>query len=169
MKEDIWLITIAWIPNLRDQQGIEIIGYIGQVSMPIQDIKIEKYHGLPPLHHCFQSAQPYTEDGLVSSNESDEVDIDSMTIAEYELYIVKQGLRKNTLNDHSYSFTSNFCDQLPYIRNPQPDDRELSLVEVFSNLFRMGAEKLKGMKQKDAKVEDSDEGNIDDIWEQRSG
>ncbi|GJY79964.1 hypothetical protein Tco_0492715 [Tanacetum coccineum] len=48
------------------------------------------YHDLRPLHPCFQSAQPYTEDGLVSSNKSDKVDIDSMTIAEYELYIAKQ-------------------------------------------------------------------------------
>ncbi|GJT58521.1 hypothetical protein Tco_1002054 [Tanacetum coccineum] len=97
-----------------------------------EDIKIDKYHGLPPLHHCFQSAQPYTEDGLVSSNESDEVNIDSMTIAEYELYIAKQ---------------------------------ELSFEEVFGDLFRMGAKKLKGIKQKEAKVEDSDEGNMDDIWD----
>ncbi|GKD50040.1 hypothetical protein Tco_1279016 [Tanacetum coccineum] len=55
-----------------------------------EDIEIDKYHGLPPLHPCFQSAQPYTEDGLVSSNESDEMDINSMTIAEYELYITKE-------------------------------------------------------------------------------
>ncbi|GJT12031.1 hypothetical protein Tco_0859073 [Tanacetum coccineum] len=95
--------------------------------------KRNKYHGLPPLHPCFQSAQPYTEDGSVSSDKSNEVDIDSMTIAEYELYIVKQGLRKNPLNDHSYSFTSNFCDQLPYTPNPQPDDKELSFEEVFDD------------------------------------
>ncbi|GKD56716.1 hypothetical protein Tco_1290103 [Tanacetum coccineum] len=57
-----------------------------------EDIEINKYHGLPPLHPCFQPAQPYTEDGLVSSYTSDEVDIDSMTIEEYELYIAKQEL-----------------------------------------------------------------------------
>ncbi|GKD53618.1 hypothetical protein Tco_1287005 [Tanacetum coccineum] len=54
------------------------------------DIETKKYYELPPLHPCFQSAQPYTEDGLVSSNESDEVDINSMTIAKYELYIAKE-------------------------------------------------------------------------------
>ncbi|GJS34063.1 hypothetical protein Tco_0532445 [Tanacetum coccineum] len=45
------------------------------------------YYGLPHLHPCFEPAQPYTKDGLVSSDKSDEVDIDSMTIAEYELYV----------------------------------------------------------------------------------
>ncbi|GJS61319.1 hypothetical protein Tco_0656103 [Tanacetum coccineum] len=57
-----------------------------------EDIKIKKYYELPPLLHCFQPAQPYTEAGLVSSNESNEVDINSMTIAEHKLYIAKQEL-----------------------------------------------------------------------------
>ncbi|GKD28395.1 hypothetical protein Tco_1239173, partial [Tanacetum coccineum] len=98
------------------------------------DVEIDKYHDLPPLHPCFQSTQLYTEDDLVSSNESDEVDIDSMTIAEYELYIAKQGPRKNTLNDHCYSFTSNFCDQSPCTPNPQPDDEELSFEEDVDDI-----------------------------------
>ncbi|GJX27470.1 hypothetical protein Tco_0233766 [Tanacetum coccineum] len=68
-----------------------------------EDIEINKYHVLPPLHPCFRPAQPYTKDALVSSNKRDEVDIDSMTIAQYELYIAKQGLRKNPQSDHSYS------------------------------------------------------------------
>ncbi|GJX26429.1 hypothetical protein Tco_0232725 [Tanacetum coccineum] len=38
-----------------------------------ENFEIDKYHGLPPLHPCFQSAQPYTKDGLVSSNKIDEV------------------------------------------------------------------------------------------------
>ncbi|GKA80678.1 reverse transcriptase domain-containing protein [Tanacetum coccineum] len=36
------------------------------------------YNGLSPLHLYSQSTQPYTEDGLVSSSKSDEMDIDSM-------------------------------------------------------------------------------------------
>ncbi|GJY22462.1 hypothetical protein Tco_0396120 [Tanacetum coccineum] len=52
-----------------------------------EDIEVKKYYELPPLHPCFQYAQPYTQVGLVSSNESNEVDTDSMIIAEYELYI----------------------------------------------------------------------------------
>ncbi|GKC34776.1 hypothetical protein Tco_1047160 [Tanacetum coccineum] len=52
-----------------------------------------------------------------------------MTIAEYELYIAKQGLRKNPLNDHAYSFTLNFYDQSPYTPNPQPENKELNFEE----------------------------------------
>ncbi|GJV95946.1 hypothetical protein Tco_1547523 [Tanacetum coccineum] len=58
-----------------------------------EDIKIKKYNELPHLLPCFQPAQPYTKAGLVSCNESDEVDIDSMIIAECELYIAKHELR----------------------------------------------------------------------------
>nr|GEU76358.1 hypothetical protein [Tanacetum cinerariifolium] len=63
----------------------------------------------------------------LSSNESDEVDIDSMTIAEYKLHIAKQGLKKNPLNDHSYSFTS----------NPQPVDKELSFEKDVERLRQL--------------------------------
>ncbi|GKD00604.1 hypothetical protein Tco_1170878, partial [Tanacetum coccineum] len=96
-----------------------------------KDIEINKYHGLPLLHLCFQLAQPYTEACLVSSNTSDEVDINSMTIAKYELYIAKQELRKNPLNDHSN--------------------------EDYNNWVRIGVENLR--KQEEAKVDDCDEGN----------
>ncbi|GJS03134.1 hypothetical protein Tco_0319642, partial [Tanacetum coccineum] len=63
-------------------------------------------HGLPLPHPCFLPVQPYLEDCLVSTNVSDDVDIRSMTIAEYSLYVAKRGLEKNPLNDHSYGFTS---------------------------------------------------------------
>ncbi|GJW58571.1 hypothetical protein Tco_0105302 [Tanacetum coccineum] len=62
-------------------------------------------HGLPPSHPCFLHVQPYPEDCLASANMSDDVDIESMTIVEYNLYVAKQGLEKNPLNDHSYGFT----------------------------------------------------------------
>ncbi|GJY20833.1 hypothetical protein Tco_0393399 [Tanacetum coccineum] len=103
-----------------------------------EDIEINKYHGLPPLHPCFQPAQPYTEDA-------------------------KQGLRKNPLNDHSYNFTPNFYDQSPYTPNPQHDDKELSFEEDYNNLVRMGVKNLR--KQAEAKVDDCNEGNMDDIWD----
>ncbi|GKC61789.1 hypothetical protein Tco_1089387, partial [Tanacetum coccineum] len=61
-------------------------------------------------------------------NESDEVDIDSMTIAEYELYVAKKS--PNRVNGHTDSFTSNFCDQSPCTPNPQPKDEELSFEEL---------------------------------------
>ncbi|GJX47774.1 hypothetical protein Tco_0272964 [Tanacetum coccineum] len=69
----------------------------------------------------------------MSSNKSDEVDIDNMTIAEYESCIAKEDLKKDPPNDHSCSFTSNFCDQSPYTPNPQPDDEELSFEEEYNN------------------------------------
>ncbi|GKC88313.1 hypothetical protein Tco_1148962 [Tanacetum coccineum] len=50
-----------------------------------EDIEIKKYYELPILLSCFQPTQPYTELGLVSSSESNEVDIDSMITEEYEL------------------------------------------------------------------------------------
>ncbi|GJZ23485.1 hypothetical protein Tco_0560944 [Tanacetum coccineum] len=60
------------------------------------------YHGLPPLHPFNQSAQPYTEDGLV-------------------------------------------------------------FEEDYNNWVRMGVKNLR--KQEEAKVDDCDEGNMDDIWD----
>nr|GEW18245.1 hypothetical protein [Tanacetum cinerariifolium] len=46
-----------------------------------EDIEIEKYYELPPLHPCFQPLQVYTKAGLVSPNKRDEVDNNNMTIA----------------------------------------------------------------------------------------
>ncbi|GKE08257.1 hypothetical protein Tco_1411808 [Tanacetum coccineum] len=72
-----------------------------------KDVLINKYYALPPLLPCFQPSQPYKECGYASPDENEEVDIESMTIAEYNLYVAKQGLKKNPLNDHSYGFTGN--------------------------------------------------------------
>ncbi|GKC62368.1 hypothetical protein Tco_1094966 [Tanacetum coccineum] len=127
-----------------------------------EDNEFNKYHGLPPLHPCFQSAQSYTKDGSVSSNPSDEVDIDSMTIAEYKQYVAKQCLKENPLNDHSYSFTPNFCNQSPYTPNPQPDDKEFSFEEYYNNWVKIGVENLR--KQEEDKVDDYDKGDMDNIW-----
>ncbi|GKC10049.1 hypothetical protein Tco_1001659 [Tanacetum coccineum] len=129
------------------------------------DPKRDKYFELPPLHPCFQPPQPYSKASLVSPNESDEVDIDSMTIVEYELYMANQSPRKNRLNDHTYGFTSKFCDQSSCPPIPQPEDKELSLKEVLNNLFRMGAENLRGIKQEEVQVEECNEGNMEEIWD----
>ncbi|GJS62207.1 hypothetical protein Tco_0656991 [Tanacetum coccineum] len=146
-------------PDIENMTLNEYLEYEAEKERRLRrnDVEIDKYHDLPPLHPCFQSTQLYTEDGLVSYNESDEVDIDSMTIEEYELYIAKQGPRKNPLNDHCYNFTSNFCDQLPCIPNPQPDDEELSFEEDIND--------INGWENEEAKVEDCDEGDIYDIWD----
>ncbi|GJS23545.1 hypothetical protein Tco_0452177 [Tanacetum coccineum] len=90
--------------------------------------------------------QCYTEDGLVFSNNSDEEDINSMTIVEYELYVAKQGLKKDPLNDHSYSFTSNSYSQSPYTPNPQPKDKELSFEEDYNN-WEITVENIERLRQ----------------------
>ncbi|GKF58612.1 hypothetical protein Tco_0172149, partial [Tanacetum coccineum] len=48
-------------------------------------------------HLCFLPVQPYYKNYLVSTNESNNVDIQNMTISEYNLYIAKQGLGINPL------------------------------------------------------------------------
>ncbi|GJU86606.1 hypothetical protein Tco_1294152 [Tanacetum coccineum] len=119
-----------------------------------EDVEINKYHGLPHLLLCFQPAQPYIEVGLVSPIVSNDVDIESMSIAEYELYIAKQGLKKNPLNDHSYNFISNSYDQLPYTPNPQLDDKKLNFEEDVDD--------INVWEKEEAQVEDCDEGDIYD-------
>nr|GEX36486.1 hypothetical protein [Tanacetum cinerariifolium] len=52
-----------------------------------EEVKIDKYYAVPPPLPCFQPSQPHTNYGYESPDESDGVDIDSMIIAEYELYI----------------------------------------------------------------------------------
>ncbi|GJV43808.1 hypothetical protein Tco_1428344 [Tanacetum coccineum] len=96
---------------------------------------------------------------------TNEVDIDSMTIVEYQLYMANQSPRKNRLNDHTYGFTSKFCDQSSCTPIPQPEDKELSLKEVLNNLFRIGAENLRGIKQEEVQVEECNEGNMEEIWD----
>ncbi|GJW70000.1 hypothetical protein Tco_0126917, partial [Tanacetum coccineum] len=54
-------------------------------------------HNLTPPHPCFLPVQPYPKNYFVSTNESNDVDIENMTIAEYNLYVAKQGLGMNPL------------------------------------------------------------------------
>ncbi|GJX84566.1 hypothetical protein Tco_0335340 [Tanacetum coccineum] len=56
-------------------------------------------HNLTPPHPCFLHVQPYPKNYLVSTNESNDVDIENMTIAEYNLYVAKQGLGMNPLTN----------------------------------------------------------------------
>ncbi|GJT23148.1 hypothetical protein Tco_0893085 [Tanacetum coccineum] len=55
-----------------------------------EDAFIDKYYVLPPLLPCFQPSLPHNERGYESPNTNNEVDIDSMTIVEYNLYIARQ-------------------------------------------------------------------------------
>ncbi|GJX89970.1 hypothetical protein Tco_0343296 [Tanacetum coccineum] len=54
-------------------------------------------HNLTPPRTCSLPVQPYPKNCLVSTNESNDVDIENMTIAEYNLYVAKQGLGMNQL------------------------------------------------------------------------
>ncbi|GJX84428.1 hypothetical protein Tco_0335202, partial [Tanacetum coccineum] len=57
-------------------------------------------HNLTPPHPCFLPVQPYPKNYSVSTNESNDVDIKNMTIAEYNLYVAKQGLGMNPLTEN---------------------------------------------------------------------
>ncbi|GJR13432.1 hypothetical protein Tco_0796084, partial [Tanacetum coccineum] len=58
------------------------------------------YHNLTPPHPCFLPVQPYPKNYLLSTNESNDVDIENMTIAEYNLYVAKQSLGMNPLTEN---------------------------------------------------------------------
>ncbi|GJS71525.1 ribonuclease H-like domain-containing protein [Tanacetum coccineum] len=103
--------------------------FYGGMFDPKEDIEIEKYHGLPPLHPCFQYAQLYTKDGLVSSNESDKVDncweidckrLNTGSITVKSVVIVSSGSTKLILaNSNSY-----LRDILGDILGKDSDDEE---------------------------------------------
>ncbi|GJZ59287.1 hypothetical protein Tco_0615103 [Tanacetum coccineum] len=58
-------------------------------------------HKLTPPRPCFLPVQRYPKNYLVSTNERNDVDIENMTIAEYNLYVAKQGLGMNQLGDEN--------------------------------------------------------------------
>ncbi|GKE14959.1 hypothetical protein Tco_1422536 [Tanacetum coccineum] len=74
-------------------------------------------HNLPPPHPCSLHVQSYPKSYFVSTNVRNNVDIECMTIAEYNIYVAKQSLRKNPLNNHSYGFTPQFFAQPPHTTN----------------------------------------------------
>ncbi|GKB38694.1 hypothetical protein Tco_0883636 [Tanacetum coccineum] len=111
-----------------------------------EDAFIDKYYALPPLLPCFQPSQPPNECGYESPNTNNEVDIDSMTIAEYNLYITRQ--MKNPLIDHSYSFTSQFFAQPPNKPNTPVDKKDSDFDEILDDLFSIGAKNLRMWQEK---------------------
>ncbi|GKB70624.1 hypothetical protein Tco_0932036, partial [Tanacetum coccineum] len=54
-------------------------------------------YNLTPPYPCFLPVQPYPKNYFVSTNESNDVDIENMTIAEYNLNVAKQDLGMNPL------------------------------------------------------------------------
>nr|GEY77739.1 hypothetical protein [Tanacetum cinerariifolium] len=128
--------------------------------------------------------QPHKQCGYESLDENDDVEIESTTIAEYNLYIVKRGLKKNPLNDHSYGFTPQFVTQSPHTPNTPADKKDSIFDTILDDLFKIGSENLKRMGQEnfqknicdqdvnnisnlekeEAQKEDGDDGDIYDIW-----
>ncbi|GJX24483.1 hypothetical protein Tco_0228928 [Tanacetum coccineum] len=102
-------------------------------------------HNLAPSHPCFLPVQPYLKNYLVSTNEGNDVDIESMTIAEYNLYVSKQGLGMNPLNNHSYGFTPQFFAQPPH--TPNTSKKDFDFNKILDDLFRTGAENMKRIEQ----------------------
>ncbi|GKD41200.1 hypothetical protein Tco_1261407, partial [Tanacetum coccineum] len=70
-----------------------------------------------------------------------------MTIAEYNLYVAKQGLDKNTLNNYSNGFTPQFFAETPHTPNTPVDKKDFDFDKILDDLFRIGADNLKGMGQ----------------------
>ncbi|GJR81869.1 hypothetical protein Tco_0152654 [Tanacetum coccineum] len=141
-----------------------------------EDAFLKKYCALPLLLPCFRPSQPHNECGYESPNTSNEVDVDSMTIAEYNLYIAKQN--KYPLNNHYYSFTPQFFAQPPNTPNIPVDKKDSDLDEILDVLFRIGAENLRRMGQENVQngrdvdtsrdtnhESDDDDGNTYDIWD----
>lgn len=100
----------------------------------------------PSLKHSFPNSQPYTNAGFVTPNVYDDVDIDNMTMQEYELYMANQCRREESLNSYNRGFTSNFRDYSQNTPDLQPDDRDVKIVD---ELFRIGVENLQRMEQEE--------------------
>ncbi|GJY29000.1 hypothetical protein Tco_0404767, partial [Tanacetum coccineum] len=77
----------------------------------------------------------------------DDVDINSMTLDEYDLYMARQCLNKSDVQDTTYGFTTQFFDQSPYTPNPPLDKKDSSFKEILDDVFRIGAENLRSMEQ----------------------
>ncbi|GJW32904.1 hypothetical protein Tco_0052936 [Tanacetum coccineum] len=72
---------------------------------PDSDEEDEEYYRLPPLPSCFQTPQPCAKFNSISHNVKNEIDIDSMTLAEYDLYMAMQCSMKSDVHDTTHGFT----------------------------------------------------------------
>nr|GEY86435.1 hypothetical protein [Tanacetum cinerariifolium] len=89
----------------------------------------------------------------------------------YNLYVAKQSLGKNPLNNHSYSLIPQFFAQPPHIPDTPMDKKDFEFDKIFDDLFRMGADNPKRMGQgivqdsiceQDVDLEEDEEENGDD-------
>nr|GFB00183.1 hypothetical protein [Tanacetum cinerariifolium] len=102
----------------------------------------EEYYSLPLLLPCFKTPQPCATYNSVHHNSHNEVDIDNMTIEEYEKYELAMSTMKNEIQVPTQGFTSQFFNQSP---NP-PLDKKDSLDEILDDLFKIGAENIRKME-----------------------
>nr|GEV33238.1 phytochrome B [Tanacetum cinerariifolium] len=128
------------------------------------------------LHPCFLPVQSYPKNYSVSTNESNDVYIENMTIAEYNLYVAKQFLGMNPLSNDSYGFTPQFFAQPQHTPNTSKKDSDFD--KILDDLFRTGAENMERMghdivqdsiwEQNDDsdedQEEDGDDGDTFDMW-----
>ncbi|GJW43677.1 hypothetical protein Tco_0072476 [Tanacetum coccineum] len=131
-------------------------------------------YNLTPPHTCFLPIQPYP---FVSTNGSNDVDIENMTITEYNLYVAKQGIGMNALSNHSYGFTPQFFAQPPHTPNTSKKDSDFD--KIWDDLFRTGAENMKQIghdivqdsiweqddDSEEDQEEDGDDGDTFDMWD----
>ncbi|GJT24966.1 retrovirus-related pol polyprotein from transposon TNT 1-94 [Tanacetum coccineum] len=124
-----------------------------------------------------QPVQPYPKNYLVPTKVSNDVDIENMTIAEYNLYVAKQGLGMNQLSNHSYGFTPQFFAQPQH--TPNTSKKESDFDKILDDVFRTGAEKMKQMghdivqdsiweqddDSEEDQEEDDDDGDTFDMWD----
>ncbi|GJX25718.1 hypothetical protein Tco_0232014, partial [Tanacetum coccineum] len=109
--------------------------------------------------------------------ESNDVDIENITIAEYNLDVAKQGLGMNPLSNHSYGFTPQFFVQPPHTPNTSKKDSDFD--KILDDLFRTGAKNMKRIghdivqdsiwehdnDSKEDHEEDGDDGDTFDMWD----
>ncbi|GJY65233.1 zf-CCHC domain-containing protein [Tanacetum coccineum] len=117
---------------------------------------------LPPLHSCFQTPQPCTKFNSIHHNSRKEVDIDSMTLDEYDLYMAMQCSKKSDVQDTTHGFISQFFNQSSQTPNLPLDKNGSSFEEILDDLFRIGAEKLRRMEHEVLNRCD-DETDVDNI------
>ncbi|GJX60182.1 hypothetical protein Tco_0291572 [Tanacetum coccineum] len=115
-------------------------------------------HNLTPPHPCFLPVQPYPKNYFVSNNGSNDVDIDYMTIAEYNLYVAKKILGMNPPSNHFDGFTPQFFAQPSHTPNTSKKDSDFD--KILDDLFKTGAENMKRIRHDI--VQDSIWGQDDD-------
>ncbi|GJR98282.1 retrovirus-related pol polyprotein from transposon TNT 1-94 [Tanacetum coccineum] len=95
-----------------------------------------------------------------------EVDIDNMTIEEYERYELTMSTMKSEIQVPTQGFTSQFFNQSQHTPNRPLDKEDSNLDEILDDLFKIGAENLRKMEHE---IPNSDseqvEENIDIVEE----